>query len=132
MAIFRGRDGVVEVGTAAVLRLQSWTFQSTANIIEQDSMGDTWGGAVADINRATGEIVFYDDDTASPNGQAALTIGATVTLRLYGRGNAAGRVYRTGSAIISSISHPVQKGEIVTQTAQWVSDGAWTTATVSA
>lgn len=132
MAIFRGRDGVVEVGTAAVIRLQGWTFQSTANVIETDAMGDTWGGSLADLNRASGEIVFYDDDAASPTGQADLVLGSTVTLRLYGRGNATGRVYRTGSAVISGISHPVQKGEVVSITAQWVSDGAWTTATVPA
>lgn len=132
MAIFRGRDGVVEVGTTAVLKLQSWTFQASANIIDTDAMGDTWRGALADVNSATGEIVFYDDDTASANGQTALTLGAAVTLRLYGRGNAANRAYRTGPAIISSISHPVQKGEVVTVTASWVSNGAWTTATVPA
>jgi hypothetical protein len=132
MAIFRGRQGTVEVGTTAVLQLQSWTFQSTAAIIETDAMGDTWGGALADLNRASGEIVFYDDDTASANGQTSLTLGAAVTLRLYGRGNASGRVYRTGPAVISGLSHPVQKGEIATITATWVSTGAWTTATVGA
>lgn len=132
MAIFRGRDGVVEVGANAVLRLQSWSFTETENQIETDSMGDTWGGTLGDIKRASGEIVYYLDDTASANGQSGLTLGAAAVLKLYEQGNATGRVYRTGDARISQISAPVSKGDVVTVTASWVSDGAWTTATVPA
>lgn len=132
MAIFRGRDGVVEVGSDEVLRLQSWSFSETESQIETDAMGDTWGGTLGDIKRASGDIVFYLDDTASANAQAAITLGAVVTLRLYEQGKATGRVYRTGSARISQISAPVTKGEVVTVTASWVSDGAWSTATVPA
>lgn len=132
MGIFRGRDGVVEVGANAVLRLQSWSFTETETQIETDAMGDTWGGTLGDIRRASGEIVFYLDDAASANGQSGLTLGAVVTLKLYEQGNAAGRVYRTGSARVSQIAAPVTKGEVVTVTASWVSDGAWTSATVAA
>lgn len=132
MPIFRGRDGAVEVGANTVLRLQSWSFSETQAQIETDSMGDTWGGTLGDINRASGEIVFYLDDTSSANGQTGLTLGAAVTLRLYEQGNATGRQYRTGPAVVSQIAAPVGKGDVVTVTASWVSNGAWTKATVPA
>lgn len=132
MAIFRGRDGVVEAGDNAVLRLQSWSFTETETQIETDAMGDTWGGTLGDIKRATGEVVFYLDDASSSNGQTALTLGAEVTLKLYEQGNATGKVYRTGPARVSQIAAPVSKGEVVTVTASWVSNGAWSMATVPA
>ena len=132
MSIHRGRDGVVEVGDDAVLQLQSWSFTTTEAQIETDAMGDEWGDTLGDIKRASGDIVFYDDDSSSGNGQAALTVGAVVTLRLYGRGDGTGASYHTLSARISEVSRPVQKGDVVTVTANWVSKGAVTTATVGA
>lgn len=131
MPIFRGRDGVVEVGSDEVLRLQSWSFSETEAQIETDSMGDEWGTTLGDIKRASGEIVFYDDSAAS-NAGPALALGDEVTLKLYGRGDGTGAQYRTGPARISEISAPVTKGDVVTITASWVSDGAWTRATVTA
>lgn len=130
MGTFRGRDGVVEVGNDAVLKLQSWEYTETVGTTDTDSMGDSWMTRKADLNDASGSITFYDDDTASGNGQTGITLGAEVTLKLYGQGNAAGRSYRTGPAIITEISHPVSKGETVTVSASWVANGAWSKATV--
>lgn len=132
MATFRGRDGVVEVGSDAVLKLQSWTYTETESQLETDSMGDTWMSRKGDLKDASGEIVFFEDDTSSGNAQTALVLGAAVTLKLYSQGDASTKVYRTGPAIISEISAPVAKGEVVTQTASWVANGAWSKATVGA
>jgi hypothetical protein len=132
MATYRGRDGVVEVGSNAVLALQSWSYTESVSLIEKDSMGDEWMTRVADLKDASGDIVFFEDDTASANGQTGITLGAAVTLRLYSQGDVAGRDYRTGPAIISEISAPVAKGDMVTVTASWVANGAWSIATVSA
>jgi hypothetical protein len=132
MATFRGRDGVVEVGANAVLKLQSWEYTETVGTIEGDAMGDTWMSRKSDLKDASGSIVFFEDDTSSANGQTALTLGAEVTLKLYSRGNSAGKVYRTGPAIVTEISHPVAKGDMVTITASWVGNGSWSTATVPA
>jgi hypothetical protein len=131
MAIYRGRDGVVEVGANGVLHLQSWSYTETVSLIEADAMGDTWMTRVKSLNDASGDIVFFEDDTASGNGQTGITLGAEVTLRLYSQGEVTGKVYRTGPAIISEISAPVSKGDIVTVTANWVANGAWSTATVA-
>lgn len=128
MATFRGRDGVVEVGSDAVLALQSWSLNLTAGTVESDSMGDTWMTRKADIRDATGDFTYFDDDTASGNGQAALTPGATVTLRLYGRGKASGRLYHTGSGIVTSVSKSAAKGDMVSVTCGWEGTGVWTTA----
>jgi hypothetical protein len=132
MATFRGRDGVVEVGSTAVLRLQNFTTTLTEGQLETDSMGDEWMTRKGDLKDASGEIVFFEDDATSGNGQTSLTIGAEVTLRQYTQGNASGRTYLTGPARISEISAPVAKGEVVTRTASWVGNGAWSTATVGA
>lgn len=132
MATFRGRDGVVEVGSHSVLKLQSWSYTENVSLIDTDSMGDEWMSRVSDLKDASGDIVFFEDDTAAANGQMALVTGAAVTLRLYSQGDSAGKTYRTGPAIVSEISAPVSKGDVVTVTANWVSNGAWSTATVSA
>lgn len=131
MATFTGRDGVVEVDDVTVLKLQSWSYSETMNTIETDSMGDEWMSRADDLKDASGDIVYLDDDTAVANGQNDLTLGAAVTLKLYGRGDASGRSYRTGPAIITGISEPVAKGDVVTVTASWVANGAWSKATVA-
>lgn len=130
MATFRGRDGVVEVGADAVLKLQSWEYTETVNTMETAAMGDTWMTRKAGLKDASGSITFLEDDTAVGNGQAALALGAEVNLKLYSQGNAAGKVYRTGPAIITEISHPVSAGDVVTISASWVANGAWSEATV--
>lgn len=132
MAIFKGRDGVVKVGSDDVLMLQSWSFEETTSTIETDAMGNTWMTRVADLKDASGEVVFFLDDTGSGNAQASLTNGASVTLELYAQGDGASATYRTVPVIITSLSEPVSKGDIVTVTASWVANGAWSTATVPA
>lgn len=131
MAIHKGRDGAVKIGSDTVLKLQSWSFQESQGTIETDSIGDTWMSRQGDLKDAQGEIVFFDDDTSSNNGQTSLTLGAEVTLELYPRGDGSGARYRSGPAIITQLSEPVDKGGIVTVTASWVANGAWSTATVA-
>lgn len=132
MATFRGRDGAVEVGTTNVLALQSWSWSGSVGLIEKDSMGDVAMTRVVDIADCSGDIVYFEDDTTSANGQTSLVQGASVTLRFYSQGEGTGKTYRTGPAIISEISAPVSKGEMVTVTASWVGNGVWSTATVGA
>ncbi|MGR3495217.1 hypothetical protein [Citreimonas sp.] len=115
-----------------MLELQSWSFEETSATIDYDSMGSTWMKRKGDIKDASGDIVYLLDDTASGNAQASLTNGAEVTLELYSMGDGASAKYRTGPAIITGISEPVEKGGIVTVTASWVANGAWSTATVAA
>ena len=132
MAVKKGRDGTVKIGSDDVLQLQSWSFEETTATIDYDSMGSTWVSRKADIKDATGDIVYLLDDTASGNAQASLTNGAEVTLELYSQGEGSGATYRTGPAIITGISEPVEKGGIVTVTATWAANGAWSTDTVAA
>lgn len=131
MATFRGRDGAAEVGADAVVALQSWSYTETLAVLESDSMGDTWGSTKSDLKNASGDIVYLEDD-GTGNGQDSITVGAEVTLKLYSQGTATGKTYRTGPAKITEISAPVSKGDVVTVTASWRSEGAWTTAVVPA
>lgn len=131
MATFRGRDGVVEVGGVPVLKLQSWDYTESVGTLDADAMGDTWMTRKTDLRDASGSIVFFEDDTSSANGQTSLTVGAEVTLSLYSQGDGSGADYRTGPAIITEISAPVAKGDVVTVTASWQADGPWSIATVT-
>lgn len=132
MAIFRGRDGKVKIGSDSVLKIQSWSYTETVAMLDTDSMLDEWMTRLADLKDASGDIVYYMDDTPTGNAQTALTLGAAVTLELYSQGDTTGATYRTGPAIITEISEPVEKGGIVTRTASWVANGEWNTATVAA
>lgn len=105
MAIYTGKDASLTAGGNAVSSVESVTIDEQAEIFTAIPLGAT--SATQDVGISTGSgnfVVFHDP--ADTSGQGSLSIGASVSFVLYGRGssNTASPTH-TFTGIISSISH---------------------------
>lgn len=81
MACFSGKDGVVELGGAAVAQVRSWTLSESAETLDCSHMGNNgWRSFQAGMNTWEGncDLVWDEQDLV-----AGLDVGSTVTLTLY-------------------------------------------------
>ena len=99
MATHTGSEGTIKVGSDTVGELRSFSLESTAETIEDTSMGDTSRTYKVGLKSFTGTAsVFFDEtDTA----QTALVAGAEITLNVYPEGATTGDKYYSGSAIVT-------------------------------
>lgn len=99
MATHTGSEGTIKIGTDVVGELRSFSLESTAETIEDTSMGDTNRSYKVGLKTFTGTAsVFFDEtDTA----QNALDAGAEITLNIFPEGASSGDTYYSGSAIVT-------------------------------
>ena len=102
MAIHKGSEGTVHVGTDAVAEIRSYSVEETADTLETTSMGDSARTHLASLTSFSGSLdVYWDEaDTA----QVALTVGTSVTLKFYPEGTASSAKYYSGTAIVTGVS----------------------------
>lgn len=128
MAFLKGIDGIVKVGTAtptsAVLNIQSWNIDETADVVGGWGMGDTYSTKFTTIINWSGSMECYIDptDTAA----AELVIGETIQLELYPGGDATGAPYYSGEAIVSGAPKQGAKDGIPNITFNFEGRGALT------
>lgn len=130
MANHKGSEGAVYIGANAIAEINDWSFDEGCQIIDDSTLNDTADTVKAGRTNAKGSISCFWDETDT-NGQQAMTIGAEVTLNLYGEGNTSGDTYWTGSVIIESISRGGGKDDMITSTFGWVANGGMTESTVA-
>lgn len=129
MATYTGHQGVVKIGTTAVAEVKDFSLEVTANTVDATTLNpsdaDDAGWTRSKIvNRSWTATVncFYDD--AASNGQidmqnnlmqtAALMLAdTTVVLNLYNEGDATGKSYWSGDAMITSLSETVSGDGLV-------------------
>ena len=99
MATHTGSEGTIKIGSDTLGELRSFSLETTAETIEDTSMGDTSRTYKVGLKTFTGTAsVFFDEtDTA----QTALVAGAEITLNVYPEGASSGDTYYTGSAIVT-------------------------------
>ena len=98
MATHTGSEGTIKVGSDTVGELRSFSLETTAETIEDTSMGDSSRTYKTGLKAFSGSAsVFWDE---ADTGQIALVVGTEVTLNLYPEGATTGDKYFTGSAII--------------------------------
>ena len=99
MATHTGSEGTIKIGANTLGELRSFTLESTAETIEDTSMGDTSRTYKVGLKTFTGTAsVFFDEtDTAQPS----LVAGAEITINMYPEGASSGDTYYTGSAIVT-------------------------------
>ena len=98
MATHTGSEGTIKVGSDTVGELRSFSLETTAETIEDTSMGDSSRTYKTGLKAFSGSAsVFWDE---ADTGQVALIVGTEVTLNLYPEGATTGDKYFTGSAII--------------------------------
>ena len=99
MATHTGSEGTIKIGSDVLGELRSFSLESTAETIEDTSMGDASRTYKVGLKTFTGTAsVFFDEaDTAQPS----LVAGAEITLNVYPEGASSGDTYYTGSAIVT-------------------------------
>lgn len=100
MAVQYGKSGVVKVSDNNIAEVVSWSLNETAVVNDVTSPGDTaMKYDAAPLVNADGTIECRID-SSDTTGQALLTAGATVALKLY----VSDTRYASFNAIISSIN----------------------------
>tara|TARA_R100000329_G_scaffold91994_1_gene76792 strand:- start:543 stop:932 length:390 start_codon:yes stop_codon:yes gene_type:complete len=128
MATHKGSEGIVKIGTNTVAEVTGFSFDETADTIEDTALSDSSRTYVSDLTSFSGSIDCMWDETDT-TGQGAMTAGASVTLNLYPEGATTGDVYYTGTALITSISRANAIGAMVTASFSFQGTGALTSAT---
>ena len=128
MATHTGSEGTIKIGSDTVGELRSFSLESTAETIEDTSMGDTSRTYKVGLKTFTGTAsVFFDEtDTA----QNALVAGAEITLNVYPEGASSGDTYYTGSAIVTGRTINSSFDGMVEAEISFQGTGALTTSTV--
>lgn len=130
MAVHKGSEGTVKVGSNAVAEIRSYSIEETGDTLETSTMGDTARTYVPSLTSWSGSVDVYWDETDS-TGQGALTVGAEVTLNVYPEGDTSGDTYYTGSAIVTSVSKTASFDGLVEASVGVQGTGALTSSTVA-
>jgi len=102
MAIHKGSEGTVHVGTDAVAEIKSYSVEETSDTVEVTSMGDSFRDYLPTLTSFSGSIdVFWDEEDTA---QIALQVGTEVTIKFYPEGADTGDKYYTGTAIVTGSS----------------------------
>lgn len=127
MAVHKGSEGTVHVGTDAIAEIRSYNIDETADVIESTSLGDTSKTFEASTTSFSGSIdVFWDEtDTA----QIALSVGSSVTIKFYPEGASTGDKYYQGTAIVTGVSITANNDSLVEASISIQGSGALTLAT---
>jgi len=129
MANHKGSEGTVHVGTNAIAEIKSYSLDETADTIEDTSMGDAARTYVASLTTFSGSIDVFWDETDT-NGQVALAVGSSVTLKWYPEGASSGDTYYSGTALVTGKNISASFDGMVEASISVQGTGAITTATV--
>ena len=130
MGTHHGKAGSVKIGTDAVLEVTQFTLKEEADLAEVTVMGDASKTYLVGTKGWDGSISCFWDETDS-TGQEALTVGATVALKLYPEGSGTGAKYYYGNAIVKDVSIGVPKDGVVTREFSFTGNGDLTLGTAS-
>ena len=127
MAIHKGAEGTVHVGTDAVAEIRSYAVEETADTLETTSMGDAARTHLASLTSFSGSLdVFWDETDAA---QIALTVGTSVTIKFYPEGTASSAKYYSGTAIVTGVTRSASFDGLVEASISVQGTGALTLAT---
>ena len=128
MATHTGSEGTIKIGSDTLGELRSYSLESTAETIEDTSMGDSSRSYKVGLTTFTGTAsVFFDEtDTAQGN----LDAGASITLEVYPEGADTGDTYYTGTAIVTGRTINSSFDGMVEMELSFTGSGGLTEATV--
>ena len=130
MANHHGTEGVIKSGTNALAEVTGFEITETAEFAEDTTLSDTSKTYNTTAVKAwEGSCDCFWDETDT-NGQASLTIGANVTIKVAPEGYAGGATYLSGTALITERTITTSRGSIVTARIAFRGTGALTTTTV--
>ena len=123
-----GKEGVVKAGSTVIGAVTGFTIDTTADVVEDTSLGNSAKTYLAGRTAFSGSIdMHYDEgDTA----QETLDSGATIAFTLLPEGNATGDQSFAGNGIVTSMSVGVTLDGVSTRTVAFQGTGALTIGTV--
>ena len=128
MATHTGSEGTIKVGADTVGELRSFTLETTAETIEDTSMGDTNRSYKVGLKSFTGSASLFWDE--ADTGQTAIVVGTEITINVYTEGASSGDTYYTGSAIVTGSTIASSFDGMVEAEVSFQGTGALTTTTV--
>lgn len=129
MAVHKGSEGTVKVGSNAIAEIRSYSIEETGDTLEVTTMGDTARTYVPSLTSWSGSVDVYWDETDT-TGQGALTVGAEVTLNVYPEGDTAADTYYTGTAIVTGVTKSASFDGLIEASISVQGSGALTSTTV--
>ena len=129
MAVHKGSEGTIKVGSNAVAVIVSYSLTENIDLIETTNITATARVYTTGKSSWAGEVSCNWDETDT-NGQGALTIGASVALNVYPEGASSADTYYTGTAIVTSLDKSADGEGLVTNNISVTGTGALTSATV--
>ena len=129
MATHKGSEGTVKVGSNAVAEIRSYSIEESADTLEDTSMGDSARTYKPSLTSFSGSLDVFWDETDT-NGQVALAVGSSVTLKWYPEGASSGDTYYSGTALVTGKNISASFDGMVEASISVQGTGAITTATV--
>jgi len=128
MAIMKGKDGAITIGTGAgsrLLHVQSWNLDVSVDTNETWSMGDEWSDNDPTIKKFSGSIECYLDfaDAARPD------VGDVFEFNLNPGGQEVGTGYFSGRALVTGTPFSSAKDGTPIVSLNFANKGALTEAT---
>ena len=121
-------DSTVKIGTSLLGELKAFTTTENCAPIDDSTINDTAKTVKAGPTSWTGSAeAFWDEADA---GKSAITAGATVVFNAYFEGSGSGATYKTGSAMVESITTSATIDGIVEVSFTFTGNGALSTTTV--
>lgn len=128
MANHKGSEGTVHIGTNAVAEIRSYNLNETMNTIDDTTIGDASKTFQVGTKEWDGSVDVFWDETDT-NGQVAMTIGSSVTIKFYPEGATTGDTYYHGTALVTSIGRSASTDGMVEASFGVKGTGALTAAT---
>ena len=128
MAVHKGSEGAIKIGSATVAEVKSYSLDESADTIETSNMGSSARTYLASLTSFSGSVDCMWDETDSS--QNALAVGSTVTLLWYPEGSGTGATYYSGSVIVTGKNITGSFDGLVEASIAIQGSGAITTATV--
>ena len=129
MATHTGSAGLVKVGSNTAAEIRSFTLDTSAEVLEDTTLGDTSRTYQIGKKGATVSVECWWDETDT-NGQIAMAEGSQVALNLYPEGADSGDKYFVGTAIVTGADVGVTMDGIISRTFTFQFTGGITEATV--
>lgn len=129
MANHLASEGLVQVGSSTVAELKSYSLDESSEMVDASIMTSASKVNKAGVKSWNGNAECFWDETDT-SGQGALTNGSEVTIKFMFEGNTSGDTYKTGTAIVESLSTSGATDGIVEASFSFQGTGDLTTATV--
>jgi predicted secreted protein len=129
MATHTGSEGLIKIGADTLGELRSYSLETTGDTIEDTSMGDSARTYKSGLTAWSGTASLYFDE--ADTAQVALTVGSSITIKVYFEGASSGDKFYEGTAIVTGKSVSASFDGLVESEISFTGTGALALSTVS-